>query len=98
MLRFEEVVHECLGNEEFVREFDRFAGTHIGGKPRDPMMILVDRATGFDELKTTNDYKKFVAFVYETVWTRLPNDAKDLSEIVHPPAGNSFQELMENDP
>jgi len=94
MLKFEECVQECLENEGFVREFDRVAGTHIGGEPRTPMAVLVDQATGYEDLKKKTDLKKFVAFVYETVWIRLPEGAKDPTQVVTPPPGGSFQELM----
>ena len=94
MLTFEECVKECLGNEDFVKEFDRMMGCSVGGKPRDALTVMIDKATGHDELKTKEDYKKFVAFVYETVWLRLPEGAKDPTQVVAPPPGQSMEELL----
>jgi hypothetical protein len=95
MLTFQECVDECLGNPEFVRGFDRITQSSLGpGEVRSPMAALVDQATGFDEIKRNQDHQKFVAFVYETVWCRLPAGAKDPTQVVEPPPGGSIEELL----
>ena len=97
MLKFQECVEECLGNKEFVMGFDRITSSTLGAKEaRSPMAALVDQATGYDEVKMHENYQKFVAFVYETVWLRLPEGAKDPTQVVTLPAGGSIEELLKS--
>lgn len=91
-LTFESCVNGCLANPQFVSEFDRLFGTSLSRVPaRSPIEIAVDQATGFEPL--SQDLKKFVAFVYETVWKRL-DPALLAPQSVQPPPGMSFAELI----
>jgi hypothetical protein len=95
MLTFQKCVEECLDNTDFVKEFDRLMGSSLGPKKAaSPMEFLVDQTTGYDEVKRNQDLKKFVAFVHETVWIRLPDAAKDPTQVVTLPPGGSLEELM----
>lgn len=90
MLTFEECCHQCLADLKFVKEFDRLTGCSLA-ELKSPINAMVDEATG----KTKWDMRKFVAFVYETVWLRLPPTM--LKEKIEPPEGQSFRELMHAD-
>lgn len=94
MLTFEECVDSCLGNRDFVSEFDRLCGTCLGGQREgSPVERMIDQATGFDEERRREDLEKFVAFVHETVWLRLPASSR-APQLVEPPPGRSFLELV----
>jgi len=96
MLTFKKCVEDCLATPDFVQEFDRLGGCHLmTKKPRNAIEAMVDEATGFGDQQLDLDMHKFIAFVYETVWLRLPAGAKDPTQKVSPPAGKSFAELME---
>lgn len=71
-MSFEECVIFCAGNQELVREFDRLYGTNLSqiGR-RSGIERLVDEATGY----TADSMRKWVAFVWECIWTRLPDEA-----------------------
>ena len=99
MLTFKKCVEDCLATPDFVQEFDRLAGCHLGAqKTQSPVDALVDQATGFDEMQKELDRRDFaalfVAFVFEVVWLRLPEGDKDPTDAVEPPSGRSFTELM----
>ena len=84
-----------MATPDFVQEFDRITGCHLAAKDlRSPIVAMVDQATGFEEQQKELDRRKFVAFVYETVWLRLPEGSKDPTEVVESPSGGSFAELM----
>lgn len=69
---FLDVVLFCARNEEFVAQYDRLYGGALGTLARRaPIEKIVDRATGFER----DECLKFAAFVYEMVWTRLPDSA-----------------------
>lgn len=92
-MTFQQCVEECLENDQFVQEFDRLAGCHLSAPPkRTPIEMMVDEATGYDDASHKLELRKFVAFVYEVVWLRLSARVRD--EIVRPPEGCSFAELM----
>lgn len=93
MMTFLECLEECLESDEFVREFDRLAGCHLARPEERPSIVaMVDAATGFDDAKHKLEIRKFVAFVYEVVWLRLSPRVR--AEVVRPPPGQSFAELM----
>lgn len=85
-------------NSEFVAEFNRLAGTRIGrSSSPSPIASLVDEATGYRDLKEREELIKFLAFVHETVWKRLPDGVRDPNQHVEPPEGQSFHDLFLND-
>lgn len=57
---------------EFVENYNRLTGNNFKlARSRSPIEAMVDKAcgyTGFDE----EEAKKFAAFFYEFVWSRLP--------------------------
>lgn len=69
---FFDVVVECAMNAELVANYDRLYQAHFGRiVKRDPMAALIDKATGFER----DECLKFAAFVWDCVWTRLPEEA-----------------------
>lgn len=64
-MTFPDVVMECFDNAEFVHHFNRLMGCSVavGG-----ITGAVDEATG----KRGDDLRKFVEFVREYIWERLP--------------------------
>lgn len=72
-MNFAECVNYCAANQEFVEGFDRLTDSHFSTVAnRTPLDALIDEATGRDRTAAF----KFVAFVWETVWTRLPTEAR----------------------
>ncbi|KKM85251.1 hypothetical protein LCGC14_1291030 [marine sediment metagenome] len=74
---FHECVDYCAGNKEFIKQFDRLAGTNLSLKGT-PIELMVDKSTG----KQDADMRMFCDFVYEAIWSRLgskgiPTDPKD---------------------
>lgn len=72
-MTFPECVTYCAGVPELVQNFDRLRGTHLAQiNHRAPLDIMVDNAIPdrYDE-----DCRKFIDFVWEMVWTRLPDEA-----------------------
>lgn len=62
-------VREAARQPGLVREFDRLAGTHLSKiAERSPLDAMIDEATGRDR----EAILKFLDFVYECVYTRLP--------------------------
>ena len=62
---------ECPG---MVREFNRLSGCKLGVDNRKPIEMMVDKACGNDPLddpKQMEYMDKFVAFVWDCIWTRL---------------------------
>lgn len=70
-MTFEDVVMECWGNDEFVRQFNRLAGTHLKETKRAPIEMLIDNATGYEPGMDDAEAHKFFAFVKDMVWDRL---------------------------
>jgi hypothetical protein len=68
---------ECLSvasrTPALVAEFDRLAGTHLSALGRrSPLDAMIDEATGRDR----EALARWMAFVYECVWCRLPEDVR----------------------
>lgn len=69
---FVDVVIFCANDREFVAQYDRLFNGSLGKlAKRHPIERAVDKATGFER----DEYLKFTAFVWEFVWTRLPDEA-----------------------
>jgi len=70
-MTFEECVIYCAGERELVAEFDRLYGANIGKLGlRSGIERMVDEATGYE----ADCCRKFIAFVWDCVWTRLPEE------------------------
>lgn len=72
-MSFKDVVLYCVDQPEFLKEYNRLMGCKLG-KPRAPIEILIDEATGYVP-NSEDDMQKFIAFVYQTVWCTLPEEA-----------------------
>lgn len=70
-MSFREVVLQCAGNDALVSEFDRLSGTELR---------KIGRA-GVEAMERNPSEREkemlyaFVVFVYDAVWTRLPEEA-----------------------
>ncbi len=70
-MTFQDCVLECSKNKSLVSEFDRLQGTHLSSLDRrKPIEQMIDEATGRDRAAL----EKFVCFVYECVWIRIPRE------------------------
>lgn len=99
MLQFKECVMESLGNQEFVKGFNRLTGSSLClPSAQSPIEALIDEATGYADAKQEENVQKFLAFVYEVVWIRLPPEVKDPNDLSGPPEGKSFHDLMKDQP
>jgi len=68
-MTFQDCVHECLKEPELVSNYDRLYGGHVQSLLKSTGINQeVDLASGFYE----SEMLKFVDFVNEYVWTRLP--------------------------
>ena len=72
---FVEVAVACAGHRKFVENFNRLTGCNLGKSlNRNALEMAIDKATGYSG-ESKDDMGKFVAFVWEFVWRRLPEDA-----------------------
>ncbi len=72
-MTFNELVLFCAEHHDLLVEFDRLQGTHLSTfDKRKPIEQMIDEATGRDE----DAMRKFVDFVYEFVWLRVPRENK----------------------
>ncbi len=74
-MQFLEVVHYCLREPAFIKGFNRLTGSTLGEDNRVPIERAIDKATGYDQELSLTDKEnmgRFICFVWETVWTRLP--------------------------
>jgi hypothetical protein len=76
LLTFLECLHECTINDEFVTQFNRLTGYRLGDSARrSPIQMLIDEATGFDDVVQEREhqtFRQFALFVKGVVWDRLP--------------------------
>ncbi len=66
-MTFEGCVAVAAANKELVAEFDRLNGSNLSRKGL-AIELAVDDATG----RTEDDVRKFIDFVWECIYTRLP--------------------------
>jgi len=72
---FWDCVREAARQPGFVELFDRLTGHHLAQlAKRSPLDAMIDEATGRDR----EEVIAFLAFVWETVYTRLPADVTDI--------------------
>lgn len=73
-MSFLDAVIECACEAEFVSNYNRLTGNNFHVKlPRNPIEAMVDKACGFNGIDK-NEFLLFSAFVFEYVWSRLPNE------------------------
>lgn len=66
---FVSLAMHCSKVPAFVAEYDRLSGSSFGHVLKaDPLGRAIDEATG----RTRDEWIKFMAFVFEVVWLRLP--------------------------
>lgn len=63
-------VSAALDSRELVEQFDRLHGTNLLGKGT-PIERMIDQTTG----KLVRDVFRFLEFVYEAIYSRLPPEA-----------------------
>lgn len=66
--RFMAVLEFCLGEEEFIQQFERLSQVKRPPARNHPIEKLVDDATGFTDSQWFAFFEKFIPFVYECVW------------------------------
>lgn len=76
---------ETIETEGLVEQFNRLYGASLGAN-RQPIEILVDRATG----KADSDMEAFIEFCWDCVFTRFGSDAETIW-----PEPEMIPELME---
>lgn len=73
-MSFTDAVVECAMLPEFVDNYNRLTGSNFKlYTARNPIEALVDKACGFKGFDE-DEVRKFMDFVYEYVWSRLPEN------------------------
>ena len=76
---FEACLMECVKQPGFIQEFNRLTGCRFGQSlTRKPIERMIDDACGHSG-ESDDDTRLFIAFVYEFVWSRLPEEAFEKS-------------------
>lgn len=65
-MNFQETVMFCYENDEFVKQYNRLTNSDLK-QIKKPLDFEIDVQTG----KLSDDLKKFVDFVFDTVWLRV---------------------------
>ena len=65
-MSFTDFVQHCAANRELFDQFDRLTGSNLSLRGA-PIELAIDKATG----KLADDCGRFVAFVYECIWSRV---------------------------
>lgn len=75
-MTFADCLIECAKNAEFVAQFNRLTGRHLGEQlKRSPIEKMIDATTGYEDIlamQQDEDLRAFIEFCHETVWTRMP--------------------------
>lgn len=75
-MTFVECVSTCAATPELVAEFNRLTGCNLGQSlNRKPIEVMVDEAAGYSG-ERDEDMAAFINFVWESIWQRLPAEAK----------------------
>lgn len=69
--RFMECLTESLKTEELVEQFERLYGVARPRKATNPMVAMVDKATGYTDGEYRKFFAAFIPFVYDCVYTRI---------------------------
>jgi hypothetical protein len=68
-MTFTECVQICADDQELIKEFNRLFDARLGVDNRPAIIKMVDEAAGYNPF--TNDYIKFIQFVYQVIWLPL---------------------------
>jgi len=72
---FTDCVLYCFENRELVEQFNRLFGCTLGvGIPRSSIEAMVDRACGHNPAMREDEAQLFIHFVYDSIWSRLPDE------------------------
>ena len=69
---FIDCVDYALRDSEFMSEYRRVFESHLGLDGRSPIERLVD---DYDPV-SAEDWQRFLAFIYDAVWLRLPPESR----------------------
>lgn len=75
---FFEAVIEAYNTPSLVAEWERLYGMKLVSDyrpPRNAIEAMVDRATGYQPTPNEEAMRAFVKFVWDAIWTRLPDEA-----------------------
>jgi len=82
-MTFNDVLLECCQQKELVDQFNRLTGCKVLSNiydTRPPIVRMIDESTGYQKIldqKAHEDFTKFLAFVYDCVWIRLPVEIRN---------------------
>lgn len=72
---FADACTEAATIPEFVEQYNRLTGNNFRPpRTRTPIEMMIDEACGYP-LIDEDETRKFAAFFYEFVWSRLPEEA-----------------------
>ena len=73
MITFQDAVMQCFKNKQFMREYNRLAGTHLNEDKTGiaPIEILIDDACTEVSEEYKQDLRDFIAIIDKTVWQPL---------------------------
>lgn len=76
-MTFSECVVHCFEEKEFVSNWERLYGLKISDwrPPRNGIEAMVDKASGHVPTVNEEAARAFTRFVWNYVWTRLPEEA-----------------------
>jgi hypothetical protein len=75
-MTFTECVLECFDNRELIAQFNRLYGCSLGVDRRSVIERMIDQATGHEPPAVDEaEALQFIDFVYECIWSRLPQEA-----------------------
>ena len=73
LLDFARCVQVCAAEPSFVEGFNRLTGSHLHDDQRTILEKAIDTACGRKREEDPADIARFVAFVWDVVWTRISN-------------------------
>ena len=71
---FEAVLRECIKHPDLIKQFNRLNGTHLGEDKRPPIVMMIDKQTGYQDVLDKRDmeeFKQFADFVFQYIYLPL---------------------------
>ena len=71
---FEAVLRECIKHPDLIKQYNRLNGTHLGEDTRKPIVQMVDKASGYQEVldkRGMEEFKGFADFVFQCIYLPL---------------------------
>lgn len=71
---FVAVMRECIKHPDLIKQYNRLQGTHIGEDKRPPIIMMIDKQTGYQEVLDKRDmeeFKGFADFVFRCIYLPL---------------------------